>query len=191
MDTDSLTDTPHVPGHVERRRSQHAFPVLLGVVLLVLGACASFAIVMTNGPDYRAAAQPFSVGGTDVSVTVGAPDRLGPLEPLEFNVALANGPIALGDPGQLVISVSNPTDRAIEVDALVIDVLEPSTPGCRAEWFTLRYDSPNADAPLLVDAGGSSDLSVAYTLVDLAGTNQDACQGATFPLSIRGSGRPV
>jgi len=160
---------------------------MLVISLLVLSACAAFAVIMTNGPDYRAVAQPEASGGIRVGVPADAP---GVGEPVGFTAALPDGPVQIGKPGRLVITVTNPTADPLVVDDLTIDVLEPSRPGCRADWFSVGFDD-RQPAVVTVPAGESVRVSVTYRLVDLAGINQDACQGATFPLSISGTGRPV
>ncbi len=190
MDAPTSTDPAPTHKHEGGARSHRGFPVMLIVAFLVLSACAGFAVIMTNGPDYRATAVP-AIGGTEVSVDVDDADEAAPQESLRLTAALPEGPVVIGVPGRLVITVTNPTDQPIILDDLAIDVLEPSRAGCRAEWFTVGVDASATAAEVRVPAGESARIPVTYTLVDLEGTNQDACKGATFPLSISGSGRPV
>lgn len=177
--------------------SHHAFPVVLVVTFLVLSACAAFAVVMTNGPDGRASAE--VLGVSDGSLRVSASDTVdltakvdgAVVRPLDFRASLPSGPLVLGEPGSLVITVVNPNDSDIVVQSVTVDVLSPSEEGCLAEWLTVGGYSAATDPPLSVDANGTARLVVPYMLVDLAATNQDACKGASFPLSITGSGRAV
>lgn len=192
MDTTALVELQEPHKHSAPGRPEHAFPVVLVVSFLVLSACAGFAVIMTNGPDYRAAAQPAPTpvvsGGTSVSLS--GQDSDTSLEPLAFAAAMPSGPIVIGEPGRLVVTVDNPHEHAIRLDELDVTVLEPSVPGCRAEWFTVGGWSPD-DAPVTIPPGESARITLPYSLVDLVGTNQDACKGAEFPLSITGSGSPV
>ena len=177
--------------------SHHAFPVVLIIAFLVLSACAAFAVVMTNGPDGRAAAE--VIGVSDGTLQVSAGDTVdltaqvdgAAVRSLEFRASLPSGPLVLGEPGSLVITVVNPNDSDIAVQSVTVDVLAPSEEGCLAEWLTVGGYSAATDPPLSVEANGTARLVVPYMLVDLATTNQDACKGASFPLSITGSGRAV
>jgi hypothetical protein len=177
--------------------SHRAFPVVLIISFLALSACAAFAVVMTNGPDGRAAAE--AIGVSDASVQVSAEDTVdltaevdgAAVRSLEFRASLPSGPLVLGESGSLVITVVNPNDTAMAVQYVTVDVLPPSEQGCLAEWLTVGDYSAATDPPLSVEANGTARLVVPYLLVDLERTNQDACKGASFPLSISGSGRAV
>jgi hypothetical protein len=169
---------------------------MLVVSLLVLSACTAFAVVMTNGPDGRAVAQavapPTVTGGTDVTVGAAAPTEASePSRTLQFQAALPSGPLVIGTTGSLVVTITNPYDQPIRLDSLTVAVGQPSEPGCLAEWFSVGDYSAAVDAAIQVPPHESARIPVPYTLVDLANTNQDACKGATFPLAISGSGRPV
>jgi hypothetical protein len=186
-------------GHKHRGgpTSHRAFPVVLVITFLVLSACAAFAVVMTNGPDGRASAE--VMGVSDGSLQVAAGDTVdltvnvdgSAVRSLDFRASLPSGPLVLGEPGSLVITVINPNDADISVQSVTVDVLSPSEEGCLAEWLTVGGYSAATDPPLAVAANGTARLVVPYMLVDLAATNQDACKGASFPLSISGTGRAV
>jgi hypothetical protein len=192
MDTSALAELASPHKHDAGRRADHAFPVMLVIAFLVLSACAAFAVIMTNGPDYRAAAEPVAppivTGG--VSTSLGGPDPDKTPETLEFAAAMPEGSVVIGEPGRLVVTISNPHEHPIRLDSLDVTVLEPSRPGCRAEWLSVSEYATDT-APVTIPAKESARITLGYTLVDLVGTNQDACKGATFPLSISGSGRPV
>jgi hypothetical protein len=195
MDLSALhPEHKHGGGHP----SERAFPVVLVVTFLVLSACAAFAVVMTNGPDGRAAAEVTGVSDDSLSVAAGdTVDLTVPVDdafasrPLDFRASLPSGPLVLGEPGSLVITVVNPNDADIAVQSVIVDVLQPSEEGCLAEWLSIGDYSAATDPPLVVAADGTARIVVPYMLVDLATTNQDACKGASFPLSISGSGRAV
>lgn len=184
----------HHVGHA----SERGFPVVLVISFLVLSACAAFAVVMTNGQDGRASAT--VVGVSDGNLRVAAGDTVdltaqvdGSVigQPLDFRASLPSGPLVLGEPGSLVITVVNPNDADIAVQLVTVDVLQPSEEGCLAEWLTVGGYAAATDPPLVVAADSTTRLVVPYMLVDLPTTNQDACKGASFPLSISGSGRAV
>ncbi len=194
----NLLDPAHpAHRHSDRRASQRSFPIVLVVSLLALSACAAFAVVMTNGPDGRASAE---VGGqttttldvaaepSPVSVPVGETELS---QSLSFDAALPTGPLVLGQPGSLVITVTNARDVPVMLTALDIDVLPPAVEGCRADWLDVGGYSERTDPPVRIAARGSARITVSYTLVNLPDVNQDACKGASFPLSIVGSGRAV
>ena len=190
MDTSALTEVVAQHKHEAGRQSDRAFPVLLVVSLLVLSSCAVFAVVMTNGPDYRAAAEPLpapTLAGEAVSLVGGDPDTT--VEPLAFAAAMPDGPLVIGEPGRLVVTVDNPHDHPVTVDTLDIEVGTPAASGCRPEW--LLVSQYGAGELVTVPAKGSASIAISYTLVDLPDVNQDACQGVDFPLTITGTGLPV
>ena len=192
MDLTELHAVAAVHKHAGTRRPDRAFPVVLVAAFLVLSACAAFAVIMTNGPDGRAVAAPvvppIVTGATDASLGADTPDKA--LEELTFAAAMPEGPVVIGEPGRLVVTVGNPHEHAIRLDSLDVQVREPSNPGCRAEWLSVGEYSAD-DQSITIPAGESARITLSYTLVDLVGTNQDACKGAEFPLSITGTGRPV
>ena len=192
MDTHLLSELHPPHKHEERRRSERAFPVMLVVSFLVFSACAAFAVVMTNGPDGRAAADPLPeptlAGGTSVL----AGDRTDKTtEALEVSAAMTGGSsLTLGEQGRLVITVTNPHEHAIVIDQLDVKVQEPPlAPGCRPEW--LRIGTFGAADEVTIAPGDMARVALPYELVDLPTVNQDACKGAEFPLLITGSGRPA
>jgi hypothetical protein len=67
----------------------------------------------------------------------------------------------------------------------------PSVTGCLASWVSVSSYDASRDGSLRVPARGDATLTLTFELVDLASTNQNACQGATFPLSLGGTGRLV
>jgi hypothetical protein len=196
MDLSALQLEP-TPKHAGGPTSHRAFPVVLIVTFLALSACAAFAVVMTNGPDGRAAADVMGVSDGSLDVSTGdTVDLTAPVDgtvvrSLDFRASLPSGPLVLGEPGSLVITVVNPSGSAIAVQSVEVSVLPPSEEGCLAEWLTVGGYTAATDPPLLVAANGTVRLVVPYMLVDLATTNQDACKGASFPLSITGTGRAV
>lgn len=191
MDTNLLTDLHPPHKHEERRRSERAFPVLLVVSFLVFSACAAFAVVMTNGPDGRAAADPLPVptlaGGTSVLAGQGG-DKTA--EALEVSATMTGGELLIGESGALVITVTNPHAHTVVIDQVDVRVQEPpSAPGCKAAW--LKVGSFGADDEVQIPSGDTARLTLPYELLDLPLVNQDACKGAEFPLVISGSGRPA
>jgi hypothetical protein len=165
-----------------------AFWVMVAVSFLALGACTAFAIVMTNGPDYRAAAAPI-LGSTEVDVGPDGPSA--DLAQLGLEATVPGGPIVLGEPGKIVVTITNPHEYAVSLDRVEVRVLEPSRPECRAEWLAVDDYTAGVDGAVSVPAQGAASITLRYKLIDLAGTNQDGCKGARFPLALEGSGRRV
>ena len=101
MDATLHAEPQHEHKHEGGGRSRRHLPVLLIVALLVLSSCATFAVIMTNGPDYRAAAEPAPIPtlGGMASATIsglgGGEDKS--LEPMEFSAAVPSGPFLLGE----------------------------------------------------------------------------------------------
>ena len=189
MDTNLLNAHPHAHRHAASRLHDPHFQVLLLVTLLALSACAAFAITMTNGPDFRAAAAPAaSVGGTTETVlgASGSPDAS-----LGFAAEFPEGPLVIGSPERLLVIVTNPHEHDVRLDTLAVDVGEPAAAGCRAEWLTVEDFDAGVDGELIVPVAGTVRVPLEYVLADLPDVNQDACQGARFPLTITGSGRPA
>ena len=120
------------------------------------------------------------------------------LEPRDFSIAPRLGDLRPLFPGAapqpLPLTISNPNPLPILVTSVgVATAGDPSD--CRsADNLTLTPASISASAPLRVPAHGSVDLPAAgvaapsIQLRDLP-VNQDACQGAVFPLSFSGSAR--
>ena len=194
MDTNLLAEPRHGHRHEGGGRSRQHLPALLIVTLLVLSSCATFAVLMTNGPDYQAAAEPAPIPtltglqSTTLSGVGGGLDKS--LEPLGFAAAVPEGEIRIGEPGTFVITVDNPHSHPVLLETVDIEVLEPTVPGCRAEWLRVEDFEPGRST-VTIPAQGSARVRIPFTLVNLPTVNQDACQGADFPLSITGSGVPV
>lgn len=194
MDATFLAESRHEHKHEGGGRSRRHLPVLLIVSLLVLSSCATFAVIMTNGPDYRAAAEPAPIPtltglqSTTLSGVGGGLDKT--LEPLGFTAAVPQGAIRIGEQGTFVVTVDNPHAHPVLLETIDIEVLDPSIAGCRAEWLEVDDREPGSWS-VTVPAQGSARVRIPFVLVDLPTVNQDACQGADFPLSITGSGVPV
>lgn len=109
--------------------------------------------------------------------------------PFRLTAALVGGPILLGEKRTLRVSVTNPNARPLVVTTVSTTVLTPSRAGCQASWLTVGDYSAAAGPAVRVAARGTAVIDVGFELVDLAGTNQNACQGSTFPLSLKGTGQ--
>ncbi len=192
MDTQALIELQSTPRHGGGRHAGPTFTVVLVMSFLALSACAAFAVIMSNGPSSpggpQAAAAPLLTSAADASI--------GPAEPsgspaLAFTASPLEDDVAIGESGSLVVTVANTTDVAVLMESIDVEVLQPSAPDCRPEWFAVQGYSAADDAPITVPAGDSARVRLSYTMVDLVETNQDACKGVTLPLTITGSGRPV
>jgi hypothetical protein len=120
------------------------------------------------------------------------------LEPKDFSIAPQLS--GLGDlypgapPLSLPLTISNPNSVPIFVTSLSVTTTA-NAPGCTsADNLALSAAGISSAAPLKVPANGSVGLPAAgvsaptIQLRDLP-VNQDACQGATFPLSFSGNAR--
>lgn len=120
------------------------------------------------------------------------------LEPRDFSIAPRFGDLRALYPGAapqpLPLTISNPNPVAIFVTSVTVATTgDPSS--CRgADNLTLAPAGVSPSASLRVPPHGSVDLPAAgvaapsIQLRDLP-VNQDACQGATFPLAFSGSAR--
>lgn len=109
--------------------------------------------------------------------------------PFALTAVATGGPIMLGEKRTLRITITNPNARPLTVRAVTPRALAPSKSGCESAWLSVGgYDSAR-DPAVVVSARGSSVIDVSLELVDQPTTNQNACQGSTFPLSLSGSGQ--
>jgi hypothetical protein len=120
------------------------------------------------------------------------------LEPKDFAIAPQLGAIGALYPGApavaLPVRIENPNPVSIFVTGLRVSATA-DPPGCgRAENLALAPASVSSAKPLRVPAGGSASLPAPgasppmIQLRDLP-VNQDACQGARFPLAFSGEAR--
>jgi hypothetical protein len=120
------------------------------------------------------------------------------LEPKDFSIApqLAGlGKLYPGAPAQpLPLTISNPNPVRIFVTGLAVSPAAGAPSCSSADNLVLTDAGVSNAAPLRVPAHGSVSLPTsgvpapAIRLRDLP-VNQDACQGATFPLSFTGRAR--
>lgn len=99
------------------------------------------------------------------------------------------GPLFPGAPGQLRVVITNPNPTTLTVRTIGVTVKTPSPSTCKSAWFTVGDYDASTDPALTVAPNGSSVLLLPIELIDLPTTNQNACQGATIPLSLSGTGR--
>ena len=120
------------------------------------------------------------------------------LEPRNFSIAPRLGDLRPLFPGAapqpLPLTVANPNPVPILVTGVTVATAGDPLDCRGAENLTLTPAGVSAAAPLRVPAHGSVDLpttGVAAPSIQLRDlpVNQDACQGATFPLSFSGSAR--
>jgi hypothetical protein len=120
------------------------------------------------------------------------------LESKEFSIVPELSGMSMLYPGAppvtLPLTVQNPNSAPIRVTALQVSVAA-DPPGCAsADNLALGQSNASRSLPLKVPAGGSVRLPAqgvqppTLQLRDLP-VNQDACQGARFPLRFSGSAR--
>lgn len=120
------------------------------------------------------------------------------LAPKDFAIVpqLASfGPLYPGAPPvPLPLTISNPNPVPIHVTSLKVAATADAPECTSAENLELTHSSVSSATPLRVPAGGSVGVPVegvsapAIQLRDLP-VNQDACQGAQFPLAFSGEAR--
>jgi hypothetical protein len=113
----------------------------------------------------------------------------GRLQDFTMRASLRGGPIILGEQRLVEVRVSNPNQLSITVDRLTVTVRQPASAGCDPDWLEVESYVRGSGAAIVVAAGGTRTLLLDAELVNLATVNQDACQGATFPLSLTGTAR--
>jgi len=124
------------------------------------------------------------VGGDGTGITSG-----GQALAFRLSASTLGGPLFPGQPGQLRVVVTNPNSTTLSVRTIDVTVKTPSPSTCKAAWFTVGDYNAASDPALTVAPNGSSVVLLPIELVDLPTTNQNACQGATIPLSLSGTGR--
>lgn len=109
--------------------------------------------------------------------------------------ALTLAPLRPGDPAQAIpVRIANPNSVPVTVTALNVAV-SADPPGCPANPnLELGSSSLSPTTPLVLPAGGeatlpSGPISAPTIALRELPFNQDACQGASFPLSFTAEGR--
>ncbi len=105
-----------------------------------------------------------------------------------MTASLGGSPVVIGQSRDLVVVVRNPNDRPLTLAGVRLTPTTPSKPGCLASWVSVGSYDASRDGPVRVPAGGEASFTVPFQLLDLTSTNQNACQGATFPVRLTGSG---
>jgi len=189
MDTHVQTQpAPRHPHQGGRRRSRD-LPVFLSASFLGLALVLLLITLFAGSPADQVSADTGAhlAGGTNVAGL--APD--GTSGELAFSAALVDGPIKLGQPGHLSVTVRNPSDSAVILEGIRVEVAATSPSECRAEWLVVSPYRPRRSDVVTIPAGASSAVLLPYLLANAVDTNQDACKGAEFSLVISGSGHSV
>ena len=166
---------------VDRHRHRHrrrAIGWWVGALLLAIDTAWMFQTFATGG----------TTGPTDVGTGVGST-----LHGQQFTMGaqIVGGPLLLGQPRTLQVIIANPNHSPILVNAIDVSVNPPSAPGCPASWFQTGRYAATASPALVVAGGGTNDMGVAITLVNLPTVNQNACKSAQFSVSLTGSARQL
>lgn len=111
--------------------------------------------------------------------------------PFTMTASLGGAPVLLGEKRDLVVTVRNPNGSALDLRSVTATPRSPSATGCLASWVSVSSYDASRDAAVRVPARGTATVTLTFELVNLASVNQNACQGATFPLTLGGSGRLV
>lgn len=122
-----------------------------------------------------------AAGGTSTQV----PILLVSTDPHGFTVSGAVSGLVPGRQVVLPVVIANPNGTAIKLNTLSAAAQDASA-GCTAaaDLQISSYDSAAPGAPVYtVPAAGSLTVNLTISLVDAPARNQQACKGATFPLS--------
>lgn len=188
MDTSVLIEPAPVHPHAERRLRGRTIRLAVAASLAAAALVLVLLVALTSGPaDQVAAAPAHLTGGTDLAGGSSGDES----SSLGFSAALPDGPIQIGARGELAITVSNPREQPLLLEGVSVSVTGTSEVGCRAEWLVVQPYRPRREHALTIPPGETSRVLLSYTLTDIPGTNQDACKGARFSLSITGSGHSV
>ena len=186
---------PYDETHEQRRRALLVgLAVLLVVLLLALVARAVVGGDSAAAPPGPAPTTPAPSGsssgdagvlpqddGTSIQVPVeDAPDGFA----VEARLASA---ITLGRAEPMSVGLQNTTSRPLVIDALTVTAGTPDRRGCRASWLELGAAVPDPAGRILAP-GATLTATVEVLLRDLPAVNQDACQGATFPVRVQVTG---
>lgn len=180
--------------HEQRRRA-----LLVGLaVLLVVLLLAFVARAVVGGDDVLlpapAATTPAPSGGSsadtgvlpeDDGTTVDVPVEKAP-DGFAVEARLASA-ITLGRAQTMTVGLRNTTSLPLVVDALTVTAGTPDRRGCLASWLELGAALPDPAGRSLA-AGASLTAKVEVLLRDLPAVNQDACQGASFPVRVQVTG---
>jgi hypothetical protein len=111
--------------------------------------------------------------------------------PFTMTASLGGAPVLIGETRDLVVTVRNPNGSALDLRSVTATPRTPSATGCLASWVSVGSYDASRDAAVRVPARGTATVTLTFELVNLASVDQNACQGASFPLTLGGSGRLV
>ncbi len=111
--------------------------------------------------------------------------------PFTMTAALGGAPVLIGEKRDLTVTVRNPNSSPLDLRSVTATPRPPSASGCLASWVSVSSYDASRDPAVRVPARGTATVTLTFELVNLATTNQNACQGSAFPLALGGSGRLV
>lgn len=168
-------------------RSPRRVTWLILAALLLLSACAA-AVAVIARDNAEAPASGALQGSGLLHVE---PAHEGTTDLVDLTAMVTHGEVVPGQQGVLSVVAENPSDVAVALGTVSVTVGRPSQPRCLAEWLTVGRYPAHGEAPALVPAHGSTTIELPFEFVNLPDVNQDACKGATFPLTITGIGGPA
>jgi hypothetical protein len=111
------------------------------------------------------------------------------LKDFTLRAFLAGDPLLLGQQRNLTVRVTNPNPIAITLQTVRVSVGQPAASGCLPSWLDVADYNRGSGPAVVIGAGASREIPLAMVLVNLPTTNQDACQGTAFPLTLTGTAR--
>lgn len=95
---------------------------------------------------------------------------------------LVHGTLAPGRTAQLQVTVNNTNNQSVTLTSVQPTIGAPSKKNCLTSWFTVQSFSGSTQ----IAKDSTTRLTLAISMLN-ANTNQDACKGATLPLSYSAS----
>lgn len=111
--------------------------------------------------------------------------------PFTMTATLGGAPVLIGEKRDLTVTVRNPNGSPLDLRSVAATPRTPSASGCLASWVSVSSYDASRDPAVRVPARGTATVTLTFELLNLATTNQNACQGSAFPLALSGSGRLV
>lgn len=99
-----------------------------------------------------------------------------------------SGPLLPGVSRTLLVTVNNPNPYPANLYRVDVEVGTPDVAGCQADWVSAGNYLYSSGPQQVIPANSSISVELPIQLLDLSSTDQSACRGATFPLTLFGQG---
>jgi len=99
-----------------------------------------------------------------------------------------SGPLLPGVSRTLLVTVNNPNPYPANLYRVDVEVGTPDVAGCQANWVSAGNYLYSSGPQQVIPANSSISVELPIELLNLSSTDQSACRGATFPLTLFGQG---